>query len=135
MRQGCMLSPCLFNLYAEHIMWSARLNELQAGINFAGRNSYNLRYARDTTLMAESEELKNLLMRVKKERKKLAWNSTFKKLKSRHLVPALHWKQKKKKWKSWQIFFFFLGSKITEDVTATMKLKQTRSLEGKLWQT
>ena len=53
-------------------MWSARLNELQAGINFAGRNSYNLRYARDTTLMAESEELKNLLMRVKKERKKLA---------------------------------------------------------------
>ena len=65
-RQGCLLSPCLFNLYAEHIMRNAELDELQAGIKIARRNVNNLRYADDTTLMAESkEELKSLLMRVK----------------------------------------------------------------------
>ena len=65
-RQGCLLSPCLFNLYAEHIMRNAGLDELQAGIKIGGRNINNLRYADDTTLMAESEEeLKSLLMRVK----------------------------------------------------------------------
>ena len=64
--QGCILSPCLFNLYAEYILWNARLDEAQAGIKIAGRNINNLRYAGDTTLMAESEEeLKSLLMRVK----------------------------------------------------------------------
>ena len=66
MRQGCILSPCLFNLYAEYIMRNARLDEAQAGIKIAGRNTNNLRYADDITLMAESEELKSLLMRVKK---------------------------------------------------------------------
>ena len=66
-RQGCMLSPCLFNLYAEYIMRNAGLEEAQAVIKIAGRNINNLRYADDTTLMAESEEeLKSLLMRVKK---------------------------------------------------------------------
>ena len=65
--QGCILSPCLFKLYAEHIMRNAGLEEAQAGIKISGRNINNLRYADDTTLMAESEkELKNLLMRVKK---------------------------------------------------------------------
>ena len=69
-RQGCILSPCLFNFYAEHIMWNARLDEAQAGIKIAGRNINNLRYADDTTLMAESqEELKNLLMKVKESEK------------------------------------------------------------------
>ena len=63
--QGCMLSPCLFNLYAEHIMRNTRLDEAQAGIKIAGRNINNLRYADDTTLMAESEELKSLLMKVR----------------------------------------------------------------------
>ena len=63
--QGCILAPCLFNLYAEYIMWNAGLDEAQAGVKIAGRN---LRYADDTTLMAESEgELKNLLMKVKEE--------------------------------------------------------------------
>ena len=67
-RQGCLLSPCLFNLYTEHIMRNARLDELQAGIKIGGRNINNLSYADDTTLMAESEEeLKSLLMRVKEE--------------------------------------------------------------------
>ena len=65
-RQGCILSPCLFNLYAEYIMWNARLDEAQAGIKIPGRNINNLRYADDTTLMAESEEeLKSLMMKVK----------------------------------------------------------------------
>ena len=67
MYQGCILSPCLFNLHAEYIMQNARLDEAQAGIKIAGRNINNLRYADDTTFMAESqEELKNLLMKVRK---------------------------------------------------------------------
>ena len=64
-RQGCILSPCLFNFYAEYIKRNAGLDEAQAGIKIAGRNVNNLRYADDTTLMAESEELKSLLMKVK----------------------------------------------------------------------
>ena len=65
--QGCILSPCLFKLHAEYIMRNARLDEAQAGVKIAGRNISNLRYADDTTLMAESEELKSLLMKVKEE--------------------------------------------------------------------
>ena len=69
--QGCILSPCLFNLYAEYIIWNARLDEAQAGIKIAGRNINNIRYADDTTLMAESgKELKSLLMKVKEESEK-----------------------------------------------------------------
>ena len=70
--QGCILSPYLFNLYAEYIMRNAGLDEAQAGINIAGRNINNLRYADDTTLMAESEELKSLLMKMKEESEKVA---------------------------------------------------------------
>ena len=71
-RQGCILSPCLFNFYAEYIMWNSGLEEAQAGIKIAGRNINNLRYADDTTLMAESvEELKSLLMKVKVESEKI----------------------------------------------------------------
>ncbi|KAB0337484.1 hypothetical protein FD754_025160, partial [Muntiacus muntjak] len=69
--QGCILSPCLFNLYAEYIMRNAGLEEAQAGINVAGRNTNNVRYADNTTLMAESEELKSLLMKVKEESEKV----------------------------------------------------------------
>ena len=65
--QGCILSPCLYNLYAEYIMRNAGLEEAQAGIKIAGRNINNLRYVDDTTLMAESEELKSLLMKVKED--------------------------------------------------------------------
>ena len=66
-RQGCILSPCLFNFYAEYIMRNARQDEAQAGIKIAGRNIHNLRYSNDTILMAESEELKSLLMKVKEK--------------------------------------------------------------------
>ena len=76
-RQGCMLSPCLFNLYAEYIMRNAGLDEAQAGIKIAGRNINNIRYADGTTLIAESKELKSLLMKVKEESEK-AGLKTFK---------------------------------------------------------
>ena len=69
--QGCILSPCLFNFYAECIMRNAKLDEALAGIKIAGRNINNLRYAGDTTLMAEIEELKSLLMKVKEESEKV----------------------------------------------------------------
>ena len=92
--QGCILSPCLFNSYAENIMWNARLNEAQARIKIAGRNINNLRYADDTTLMAESkEELRNLLMKVKEESEKAGLKLNIKKKqRSWHLVPSLHGK-------------------------------------------
>ena len=80
--QGCILSPCLFNLYAEYIMRNTRLDEAQAGIKIAGRNINNLRYADDTTLMAESEEeLKSLLMKVKEESEKVGLKLNIQKTK------------------------------------------------------
>ena len=79
--QGCILSPCLFNLYKEYIMRNAGLDEAQAGIKIAGRNINNLRYADDTTLMVESEELKSLLMKVKEESEKVALKLNIQKTK------------------------------------------------------
>ena len=90
--QGCILSPCLFNLYAEYIMWNTRLDETQAGIKIARRNINNLRYADDTIVMAESKELKSLLIKVKEESEKVDLNSTFRKLRSWHPAPSLHGK-------------------------------------------
>ena len=92
--QGCILSPCLFNLYAEYIMWNARLDEAQAGIKIARRNINNLRYADDTILMAESkEELKSCLMKVKEENEKADLKLNIQKiLISWHLVLSLHGK-------------------------------------------
>ena len=91
--QGCILSPCLFNLYAEYIMWNARLGEAKAGTKIARRNINNLRYADGTTLMAEGEmEQKSPLIKVKEESEEAGKNSTFKKLKSWHAVPSLHGK-------------------------------------------
>ena len=87
-RQGCILSPCLFNLYAEYMMRNAGLEEAQPGTRIARRNINSLTYADDTILMPESKKLKSLLM--KDERKKLALNPTFKKLRSWHPVPSLH---------------------------------------------
>ena len=92
-RQGCILSPCLFNLHAEYIKRNAGLDEAQAGIKIAGRNIKNLRYADDTTLMAENEEeLKSLLMKVKEESKNVGLKLTFRKRRSWHPVPSLHGK-------------------------------------------
>ena len=90
--QGCILSPCLFNLHADYIMRNGELEEAQAGIKIAERNINNLSYADDTTLMAESEEeLKSLLMKVKEESEKVGLkSSTFRKRRSWHLVPSLH---------------------------------------------
>ena len=80
-RQGCILSPCLFNFYAEYIMINAGLEEAQAGIKIAGRNINNLRYTDDTTLMAENEELKSLLMKVKEESEKIGLKLNIQKTK------------------------------------------------------
>ena len=90
--QGCILSPCLFNLYAEYIMRNAGLNEAQAGIKIAGRNINNLRYADDTTLMAESEEeLKSLLMKMKEESEKVGLKLNIQKTKIMAFCPTTSW--------------------------------------------
>ena len=90
--QGCILSSCLFNFYAEYIMRNARLDEAQAGIKIAERNTNKLRYADDTTLMAESEELKNLLMKVKEESEKAGYKFNIQKMKIMASSPINSWK-------------------------------------------
>ena len=89
--QGCILSPCLFNLYAEYIIRNAGLDEAQAGIKIAGRNINNLRYADDTTLMAESEELKSLLIKVKEESEKVGLKLHIQKMKIMVSGPITSW--------------------------------------------
>ena len=92
-RQSCILSPCLFNFYAEYIMRNAGLNEVQAGIKIAKRNINNFRYADDTTLMAESEEeLKSLLMKVKEESEKAGLKLNIQKIKIMASGPITAWK-------------------------------------------
>ena len=123
-------SPCLFNLSADYIMLNARLDEAQAGIKIAGRNINNLRYADDTTLMAESEEeLKSLLMQVKEESEKVGLKLNIQKTKIMASGPII----------SWQIDgetvetvteFIFLGSKITADGNCSLEIKR-RLLLGK----
>ena len=91
--QGCMLSPCVSNLNAEYIMKKAGLDEAQAGIKIAGRNSNNLRYTDDTNFMAESEEeLKSLLIKVKEESEKVGLKLNIQKIKIMASVPSLHGK-------------------------------------------
>ena len=91
--QGCILSPCLFNFYAEYIMRNTRLDEAQARIKNAGRNINYLRYTDDTTLMAESEEeQKSLLIKVKEESEKAGLKLNIQKMKTWHLFPSLHGK-------------------------------------------
>ena len=91
--QGCILSACLFNLHADYIMKNARLDEAQAGIKIARKNTNNLKYADDTTLMAESEEdLKSLLMKMKEENGNSGLKLNFQKLRAWHPVPSLHGK-------------------------------------------
>ena len=131
-RQGCILSSCLFNLYAEYIMRNTGLEEIQAGMKTAGRIINNLRYANDTTLMAESEEeLKSLLMKVKEASEKVGLGLNIQKTKIMASSPIT----------SLQIDgetvemvadFIFLGPKSLQMVIAAMKLKDAYSLEGKL---
>ena len=129
------LSPCFFNLYAEYIMRNTRLEEAQTGIKISGRNINNLRYADDTTLMAESEqEIKSLLMKVKEESEKVGLKLNIQKTKIMASGPIT----------SWQIDrgtvetvadFTFGDSKITADGDCSHEIKDAYSLEGKLWPT
>ena len=131
-RQGCILSPCLFNLYAEYIMRNAGLEETQAGIKIAGRNINHLRYADDTTLMAESEEeLKSLLMKVNEESEKVGLKLNISENKDHGIWP--HHFMASGPITSWQIDgemvetvsdFIFLGSKITADGDCSHETKR-----------
>ena len=123
-------APCLFNLYAEYIMWNARLNESQSGIQITRRNINNLRYADDTILMAESkEELKASLMRVKEESEKTGLKLNVQNTKIMASGPITSWQIDRETIETVRDFIF-LDSKIT----VAMKLKDICALEGKLWQ-
>ena len=115
-------------------MRNAGLEEAQAGIKIARRNINNLRYADDTTLMAESEEELKILMKAKEESEKVGFKLNIQKMKIWHLVPSLHGKQMGKQWKQCQALFWG-APKSLQIVTAAMKLKDACSLEEKLRQT
>ena len=130
-RQGCILSPCFFNFYAEYITRNAGLEEAQAAIKIAGRNINHLRYADDTTLMAESEELKSLLMKVKEESEKVGLKLNIQKIKIMASSPITSWQIGGETVET--VSDFILGaSKSLQIVTVAMKLKDTYSLEEKL---
>ena len=130
-RQGCVLSPCLFNLSAEYIMRNAGLDEAQAGIKIARRNINNLRYADDTTLMAESEEeLKSLLM--KEESEKVVLKLSIQKTKTMTSVPVTSWQIDEETVETVTDFIFFLAPESLQMVIAAMKLKDSCSLKVKL---
>ena len=122
--QGCMLSPCLFNLYAEYVMQNARLDEVQAGIKIVGRNINNLRYADDITLMAESEEeLKSLLMKVKEESEKASLKLNIQKIEIMASGPVTSWQIDGETMET-VTYFIFLGSKITADGDCSHEIKR-----------
>ena len=131
-RQGCILSPCLFNFYAEYIMRNAGLEEAQGGIKIAGTNINNLRYADDTTHMAESEEeLKSLLVKVKEESEKVGLKLNIQKTKIMASGPITSWRIDGETVET-VADYFWGASKSLQMVIAAMKLKGTSSLEGKL---
>ena len=131
-RQGCILSPCLFNFYAEYIMRKPGLEEAQAGIKIAGRNINNLRYADDTTLIAEREdELKSFLMKVKEESEKVGLKLNIQKTKIMASGPITSWEIDGETVETVSDFIF-LGSKITADGDCCHEIKDAYSLEGKL---
>ena len=121
--QGCILSPCFFNLHAEYIMRNAGLEEAQAGIKIARRNINNLRYADDTTLMAQSEEkLKSLLMKVKEESEKVGLKLNIQKTKIMASSPITSWQIDGERVETVSDFIF-LGSKITADGDCSHEIK------------
>ena len=131
--QGCILSLCLFNFYAEYIMRNTGLDEVQAGIKTGGRNINDLRYADDTTLMAESEEeLKSLLMKVKEESEKVGLKLNIKKTKIIAPGPITSWQIDVATVETVADFIFWVAPESLQMVTAAMKLKYAYSLEGKL---
>ena len=122
--QGCILSPCLFNLYAEYNMWNAELEESQAGIKIAWRNINSLRYADDTTQMAESEEeLKSLLMKMKEKSEKAALKLNIQKTKIMAPSPITSWQIEEETMET-VTDFIFLGSKITADGDCSHEIKR-----------
>ena len=128
-RQGCILSPGLFNFYAEYIMRNVGLEEAQAGIKIARRNASNLRYADDTTLMAESEEeLKSLLMKVKEESEKVGLKLDIQKMKIMASGPTTSWEIDGETVSD----FIFLGSKITADGDCSHEIKRRLVLGRKV---
>ena len=129
-RQGCTLSPCLFNFYAEYIMRNAGLEEAQAGIKIAGRNINNLRYADDTTLVVKSKELKSLLMKVKEEVEKIGLKLNTQKTKIMTSGPITSWQIEGETMETVRNFIFGVPKSL-QMVTAAMKLKDAYSLEGK----
>ena len=130
--QGCKLSPWLFNLYAEYIMRNAGLDETQAGIKISRRNINNLRYADNTTLIAESEEeLKSLLMKVKEESEKVGLKLTIQKTKIMASSPITSWEIDGETVETVSDFILW-APKSLQMVIAAMKLKDAYSLEGKL---
>ena len=134
--QGCILLPCLFNFYLEYIMWNTRLDEAQAGIKISERNINNLRYADDTTLMAESEEeLKSLLMKVKEENGKVGLKFSIQKTQIMASSSITLWQIGGETMETVTDLIFWGTPKSLQMVTAAMKLKDACSLEGKLWPT
>ena len=130
--QGCILSPCLFNFYAEYIMRNAGLEESQAGIQISGRNINNLRYVDDTTLMAESEEeLKSLLIKVKEESEKVGLKLNIQKAKIMASSPISSCEIDGETVETVSDLIFW-APKSLQMVTAAMKLKDGYSLEEKL---
>ena len=130
--QGCILPPCLFNLYAEYLMRHAGLDEAQAGIKIAGRNIKNLRYADDITLMAESEEeLKSLLMKVKEESEKVGLKLSIRKNKIMVSGSITSWQIDGKTMET-ERDFIFGGFKFTADGDCSHESKDAYSLEEKL---
>ena len=127
----CILSSCLFNLYAEYIMQNARLDDAQAGIKIAGRNVNNLRYADDTTLLAESKERKSLLMKVREESEKVGLKVKIQKTKIMASGPITSWEIDGETVET-VLDFIFWGSKITADGDCSHEIKDAYSLEGKL---
>ncbi|KAB0373038.1 hypothetical protein FD755_015791 [Muntiacus reevesi] len=121
--QGCILSPCLFNLYAEYIMKNAGLGEAQAGIKTAGRNINNLRYADDTTLMAESEEELKILLKVKEESEKVGLNLNIQKTKIMASGPITSWQVDGETVETMSDFILG-GSKITADGDCSHEIKR-----------
>ena len=130
-RQGYILSPCLFNLYTEYIMRNAELDEAQAGIKIARRNISNLRYADKTTLMAESEELKSLLMKVKEESEKVGLMLNIQKTKIMASGPITSWQIDGETMET-VTDFIFLGSKIIVDGDCSHEIKRRLLLGRKV---